>query len=329
LKVLITGGRTSISNRSPTNRNFECSVWAVARACRMSGIDYDVRVVTPGEDLEDYAAVFVEPPNPTWVTARHAAGALWTLRQREDAIVLYTHHDMRSLFNGLRKLVEDPTLLERRHNVFEKRHRADVLIAAAMLVGGAGPWRHLVHCHPWGDRQLLLDEMPISRDAFTWYDPSFLLPGAWAGLTVGERERRWVHAAWEDHRRWVTDLKLDWPVDEYGRRSNGAIAKLSLLLLMRHYAFNWGSLVHPYSHAGSGYFRSRYVYALRAGSVLGVNTEDAAAMNSVIFPAPTDIERLDSPALLALSMDQQDWYETNSWSAQRASAHLNVMMLAG
>jgi hypothetical protein len=327
VKVLVTGGRSSISNRSPENRNFECSVWAVHRACELRGWDCDVRVIECGETLEDYDAVFVEPPNPTWITARHAAGALWALRRREDAVVLYTHHDMRALFGGLRKLLEDPSLLERRKNRYERKHLSDVLIATAMLLGGAGPWRHLVHCHPWGDRMKLLEEMPITIDDLITYDPSALLPTI-PVTPSPSRHRLWVHAAWENHTKWIQSLNLSWQVDRYGRKSAGAMGKSNLPALMVEYAHAVGSLVHPYSHSGSGYFRSRYVHALRGGAILGVNDADAHAMSKTLFAPPATIELMSDDELRELATFQRDWYWSHSWGEDQASARVHLMVLA-
>lgn len=329
MRVLITGGRSSISNRSPQNRNFECSVWAVARACEILGYACDVRVVVAGEDLSGYDALFVEIPNPSWVTARYAAGALWTLRQREDAVALYTHLDPRALFGGLRKLVEDPTLLERRKNVYERKYLSDVMVAAALLLSGSGPWRNLTHAHPWGDRRLLLDDCPF--DDIITFDPSNLLPTVDPTLTFAprERERHWIHAAWEDQRKWIAAQDLRWNVETYGRRSNGAIAKLSLPELMNRYAERWGALVHPYPHAGSGYFRSRLVHALRGGALLGVNEKDAASMNEDLFPPPREVEEWEARELDDIAAAQREWYRENSWSAEHAAVCLSVLMRRG
>jgi hypothetical protein len=96
---------------------------------------------------------------------------------------------------------------------------------------------------------------------------------------IKEKRKEFMLASLVDHRRWVKKCQLRWDVVYYGAKS----IKESIKLETETDVYNecgkyWGILCPEYPHAGSGWFRIRYIYA--------------ALQRSIIFGSDSDLKEL-------------------------------------
>ncbi len=162
---------------------------------------------------------------------------------------------------------------------------------------GRGDWPLTLIClFPWGSVEHASSMMGLSADRLVHVDPSsklqkFDIPQA----PDIERERKWILASLFDHSAWTKKLGLQWDVDVYGHRRSHA-PRLAETELAKVYGYTWGVLSPYYKPAAVGWWRNRYVYATRAGAILGVDHELMPPGFTAV--APKDIERMSLADLI-------------------------------
>lgn len=136
------------------------------------------------------------------------------------------------------------------------------------------------------------------EDAMTWD------PGAWLDVSsittyeFGLKAHRWLHAAFpQSSHDWVSEQMLRWPVQRWGAPSMPRILESELVLKMRS---NLGVIAAPYSHIGSGWWRSRYNYALCSSSLIGAQAGEFPG----VITDPRTIEQMSSSERYALMIEQ-------------------------
>jgi len=86
------------------------------------------------------------------------------------------------------------------------------------------------------------------------------------------KKRSWVLGALMPHDTWLERKSPAWPVEIVGSRKlirkYGGQRFQTEADVLGFYNDHWGILSPPYPHAGSGWWRSRFMYAARVGSIL-------------------------------------------------------------
>ena len=289
MRVLATAGR-KLGRRTDA----ECSYLGLIAALRASGIKVEQGLVAEGQDLSKYDLVLVEVPNPTYVKSDRFAGAVWALSgTTTPAVAIYDHWNIIRLHLTLGRLTK-------LHGWFGKTI-ARILNHDVVSAVNAFPWGH--------------------RAGFEWatwcYDPSMFMtfPITYHGME--QRERKWVLATYEDHRKWLSDENLAWPVEEYGRANYGR-KMIELPDLMQRYAACWGGVIPPYGWLkGSGYWRNRLVHMAQVRSLFHQDWEDADVMGKPFQLTAEDFLPMNSQELQVVANAQSKWFFDNVWSADK------------
>jgi hypothetical protein len=149
-------------------------------------------------------------------------------------------------------------------------------VCQALATGNWPPnWHPLIPAYNWGDKAIVANLLGIPPYRLASIDPSItaLEPAhlALSRIAVARRtpQRReaWFLPALNSHTQWVASLGLTRPVVTVGQYKRGIRLKSETDVAQAFHGFA-GALSPPYPQEGSGWFRSRYIYALMAGTPL-------------------------------------------------------------
>ena len=194
-----------------------------------------------------------------------------------------------------------------------KRYEADILRAVRGL---AGPrWsRGLVPACPmyaWGDRSIVRKRMLKEIGPIEPLDPSstiYELIRAHEPVDPAEKQRQWVLGALMPHDAWVEKNQFSWPMSYVGSRKMvrvyGGQRFKTESDVIAHYNQHWGILSPPYPHAGSGWWRSRFMYAARVRSVLVADKCEGCSIGDAYRYTVADVEKMSTTQLADLAEQQ-------------------------
>ena len=189
-----------------------------------------------------------------------------------------------------------------------------VAIAESML---AERWAHgLVPACPmysFGDRSLVRKRMPNEMGGIEALDPSATIYDILATAEpkdAGLKERKWVLGALMPHDTWLERKKPDWPVEIIGSRKLikkfGGQRLDSEADVLAFYNDYWGILSPPYPHAGSGWWRSRFMYAAKVGSILVTDKGEGNPLGKPYKLTIKEVEAMSDAELAEAATAQGD-----------------------
>ena len=111
------------------------------------------------------------------------------------------------------------------------------------------------------------------------------------------------------HDTWLERKNPDWQVEIVGSRK--LIKKLGGQRfaaeqdVLEFYNRHWGILSPPYPHAGSGWWRSRFLYAAHVGSILVTDKGEGDPLGDAYKLKIPDVEKMSDIELHEAAMAQQ------------------------
>jgi hypothetical protein len=167
--------------------------------------------------------------------------------------------------------------------------------------------------YAWGDRTGVRKRMPKDVGRIEALDPTSVVFDTLAAITPTPPEKKdkaWVLGALMPHDTWLEKKKPGWPVEIVGSRK--LIRKLggqrldTELDVLNFYNDRWGILSPPYPHAGSGWWRSRFLYAARIGSILVTDKGEGDPLGDAYKLTIADVEKMNTEELAAAAQAQAD-----------------------
>jgi hypothetical protein len=167
--------------------------------------------------------------------------------------------------------------------------------------------------YAWGDRTGVRKRMPVEVGPIEALDPSVVVNDTLAAVipkSPKEKVRSWVLGALMPHDEWLARKNPEWAVEIIGSRK--LIKKLGGLRLdteqdvLEYYNERWGILSPPYPHAGSGWWRSRFLYAAHVGSILVADKGEGDPLGSSYKLTISDVEKMSDDELAAAAKAQAD-----------------------
>lgn len=167
--------------------------------------------------------------------------------------------------------------------------------------------------YAFGDRTSVRKRMPKDVGPIEALDPSsvtFETLAAVNPMAPEEKERAWVLGALMPHDTWLEKKNPEWPVEIVGSRK--LIRKMggqrfgTEQEVLEFYNKHWGILSPPYMHAGSGWWRSRFMYAARVGSVLVTDKGEGDPLGDPYKLTISDVEKMNTEELAAAAKAQAD-----------------------
>ena len=167
--------------------------------------------------------------------------------------------------------------------------------------------------YTWGNRLSVRKRMPKEVGPIEPLDPtSTILDMARSAtpLSPSEKKRSWVLAALMPHDTWLEKQEISWPVEIVGSRK--LVRKLGGHRLdtendvLNFYNQHWGILSPPYPHAGSGWWRSRFIYSASIGSVLVTDKGEGDSLGDAYKVSIADVESMSLDNLHNTAQEQKN-----------------------
>lgn len=198
-------------------------------------------------------------------------------------------------------------------------HEAQLLKVVEAFVDR--PWPEtIVPLHTWWDdpgrdsdrirkhiptrRLCALDPTAITTD--TWD----IEPPVWS-----EKKRQWVSAALSKRARWIEDRGITWPSEIRGEstfniRDGKAAPRVSEREVIDLYRQSWGAVSPPTNMSKTGWWRTRYSYALRSGAILYGLPDEVSPMGDNFGYSVQQIESFSDSELRDLAEAQRAQFES-------------------
>lgn len=324
MKILMTGF-TAPQNNSLRQPIQKINVLrAVRDGFRKLGHEVEWRKTKLGEDLSSFDLTWVSLFGPNSLNGRLGTmGALWALSHTDIPSIRYWDdwqvRETRSGFKtvGTRsdfffyKNLETENYFATDLDLVRSHH--DRLTTAINALWQ--PWERGLGVAPMydvGEPMKVIHEMPHGLGRLMNIDPSAVC----VDLRTRDCEdvpdfmklERWALAALISHDEWAEKLGCEWPIDYFGNQNMIKRKKGKRLQtendVREAYAERWGIISPKYHHAGSGWWRSRYIYAALVGSVMYCDEEDAQVWGDGYYKSIAEIEAMDSHEL-AMHVDHQ------------------------
>jgi hypothetical protein len=165
----------------------------------------------------------------------------------------------------------------------------------------------------FGDRSIVRKRMPIELGPIEALDPTATVMPTLQPVVAkpaADKKRAWVLGALMPHDTWLERKSPEWPVEIVGSRK--LIKKLGGQRfdteqdVLEFYNHHWGILSPPYPHAGSGWWRSRFLYAAHVGSILVTDKGEGDPLGDAYKLKIADVEKMSDSELAAAAIAQQE-----------------------
>jgi len=159
--------------------------------------------------------------------------------------------------------------------------------------------------YAFGDRSIVRKRMPNELGPIEALDPTSTVVPTLSPVTPlnpALKKRAWVLGALMPHDTWLEKKNLTWPVEIVGSRK--LIRKLGGQRfdteqdVLEFYNQHWGILSPPYPHAGSGWWRSRFLYAAHVGSILVTDKGEGDPLGDAYKLKIADVEKMSDADLI-------------------------------
>lgn len=321
MKILVTGTNAPQTGSDRVPLKYATGCKALVDTLRSLGHEVDQQGVYPGERLDGYDRIvcYLAPMNA--LTAQWSFGVLWLLGRRPDAVVALDDWQTHQILSGAKTQNRDRGRLYR--EVFNRKGR-DLLDdkirrvmegALEQLAGQPWPWTLLAPVFPHGD----VSKLGLQAARYQGFDPSPYWRGHYnASFSTEARARRWVSASLLNKQPWLDRQEFGWEVLNLGNKKAGQ-PRVKENEVFRRYTESWGVLSAPHRHAGSGWWRARYVFAADAGCVLYGDPRETAALGSsyVINNIRDEVELAGEKRLFDMARSQRLELNQNTWTAEQ------------
>lgn len=176
---------------------------------------------------------------------------------------------------------------------------------------------------PWGDHKFLMTGTKASGN----YDAKLFTvdPSAWLKYPNVDipkplnKKRQWVMAALSDHSRWVQKQGPKFPIEYVGNKRMEGTKVLSEGNTVQLFADSFGVLSAGYPSAGSGWWRTRYLNAAWAESLVYSDPRDAAIMGRPYQGTMQEFESITTEIEYSTRVEEQAF-----WLSKNISTKDNV-----
>ncbi|QEM41597.1 hypothetical protein SEA_FORZA_130 [Gordonia phage Forza] len=330
MKAIISG--FSLDGAQGRSRvQFESVSQGLARACDILGWDYihDIMYVDSNDDrLKEADVMFMNIAPFNGLSSRFIIGALHAIsraRANNCALVLFVSDWQTQLLISSAKTMSRDTyryvkpLMQGRSDFLWGVHNRDTLqVVTDAFVNN--PWPEtIVPLHTWWentvDKDLILKHIPARRHCI--FDPTVLTTDTWeVDPPVWEdKKRAWVCAALGDRAAWIEEQGASWPMEIRGGatfkvRDGEASPRVTEREVVELYRQNWGACAPKTLMYRTGWWRTRYSFALRAGAVLFGDPEEVRPMGPHFGYTASQIESFTDSQLKSLSITQREEFES-------------------
>lgn len=285
---------------------------------RRGGCEVDHRRVRPGDDLSGYDLLFCGQMALGALGSSYCYGALDAIaRARQNGLGLMFFLDdwqVNNIVTSLRTLNKEKYRIARESLATARMDHAWAMenidrifpVVQALL---NRPWPiTLVPKFSWGDGLSVVRGLD-SRE-WVWTDVSAFAPDYGTPLAPdNERIAQWVCGTLSDQRAWINKMGVKWHVEYLGSKKSKADRVLTEVELCELYGKSWGVMAPKYPHAGSGWWRNRFIHSVRTRSIMLADPKEVRDIGESFLIKPHEIESMNIAQLREVADAQRaDFY---------------------
>ena len=329
MKVLFTGCTAKQVDddawkRARVKRIDDSSI--ICNSLRKQGYTVDRRKVQWGDDLSEYGLAIVGVGQ---FGSNNYSGeifnALYALKNVKNVIVFHEDWKIDGTMKSWDKMTEQETFdksISKKWSdgryfyggvdnpAFNPEEAKEIIRKVA-----AGEFENaLIPAFDWGDKEKVRDIINV-KNIYNIDLTPYVLEN-WnikLDTEAQPKERKHMLASLVNHKPWVNRNKLSWPVDYFGAKSIKEARQLaSETDVFETCGKYWGILCPEYPHAGSGWFRIRWIYAAIQKSVLLSSPKDTEALGLPVV----NIEKMSDNELADYAKLQSDTVLSFMWSKE-------------
>lgn len=337
MKILFTGVtslQVAKTNKSRTIQKIDVPE-SVVNTLTMLGHEVHWRPTKVGEDLSGYDLIWTNYAGIMSFQAPYALGALWSIHEAwrlhrphvlffDDWQVRVTLSHARSFANLANKQLNKTIQGNHIYHDWEAglQYEAE-FISVARRVGNmayedtAPGSVALCPMYAWGRHDFVRRKLlaGVHEMAFAFIDPT---PTIFLAKDLIRNNKSDAHAlaALMPHDKWVNEkLRPTWPVNYYGSRKLKAPRLKTERDVQQAYANHWGILSPPYPQAGSGWWRSRFLYGAHVGSVVICDPAECAPLPGY-HVSVGELETASDVQRFEMWQRQRDAFLPRCWSVK-------------
>jgi hypothetical protein len=336
-KILITG-----MNKAQCTKDFFLnqvlkvvpSHYALIRCLEDLGYEVEQRPTVIGEDLSSYDDVVIYLHSPQSFCQNLYTG-LYAASTRPDAILAFDDWQVNQIYAGIEGILGNLKeendaafreylieLQDQKYPIEElKKYRSAYAQGAENILRRTN--RLLISAFGGGDLSLLnLGWQPDRVFAFNpnpyhynrTPDNNFMsgVASIFGGhVEPTEKIRVWNFASLvqKKTKTWISNHKIEWPIQFYGARLNGEDnnQRLTEDQMCGEFAKQWGCLMPGYFHSGSGWWRARPLQVADVGSILICDHKEGKVYGEAYTKVHAhDVEQMDLDQLIQTANWQKE-----------------------
>jgi hypothetical protein len=275
MKILVTG----MNKQQCTENYYKTSQMKIIPshisllAClRDMGHTVEQRIINIGENLSSYDKIICYIHNPSGF-AGFVYNALWLINERKDDVILaFDDWQIDSIYKGISSLSDETKLFREfvrksQENIPDNIEDYTDKMLSGIDVIISKKNKMLISAFSNGDLTKLLD---YDKDKLYSFNPNPYHINIQADFFFGEKEKVFNFAGLmqDKTKKWLKSQDISgWNLKQYGSRKDGQ-DRLTEPNMVNVYAQQWGILMPPYNHAGSGWWRARPLQVADAGSII-------------------------------------------------------------
>lgn len=311
LRVLVTG-MTGLQLGRPGRRGVQGLGSTITPMLRDAGHEVDHVAPTPATSVDGYDVVMVGMASPTQLPSSHTFGAITVIGRAQYAgvpVVCWVDdwalHRARDGFKEVAvnhpENLTKPRFSDRPGYAWALDNKTWLTSVVERLYHDGWPVT-LVPAFTWGDHVALAGRVPAV--GIVPVDPSRYLTFLPESQAV-ERTRQWLSPHLTGNVKWLKGKALTWPVREFTGQREGFTPESVVVQL---YGTSWGTVALPYTNgmAGTGWFRNRFPFATRQGTVILGDRVDVRELSDAFTLPARSIEVMTDPQLRDLAAAQRD-----------------------
>lgn len=325
MKILFTGCTSKQTSddawkRARVKRIDDSSI--ICNSLRKQGYVVDRRTVSWGDDLSEYGLAIVGLGQ---FGSNNYSGeifnALYAISQVKNVLVFHEDWKIDGTIKSFTTMLDDAVMEKSITKTWsDGRHfyggvdnpNFDRQVAKQVIQNVVdGKYNALIPAFDWGDkekvREIIKSENIYNVDLTPYVLDNWNIP---TEVQVGEKQKKHMLASLVDHSPWVRRNKLKWDVDYYGAKSLKAPQLASETDVFEKCGKYWSILCPEYPHAGSGWFRIRWIYAAIQQSILLSSPKDLEALGLEV----ANIEMMNEDQLKEYATKQSEKVLSYMWS---------------